>query len=160
MAIIVEDGTIVTGANSYVTTTELATYGTARGTTFTGDTEQLLHRAMDYLESQSFVGTKSTSDQPLQWPRSGVSIDGYEVTSSTIPTELKNAQLATAIAIGKGYDPLAVVERAPIRQKAGDLEVEYADDGKDMKHSLTITSALKKLLTNGGGSMTFNVSRM
>ena len=75
--IIVEDGSVVAGANSYVTEAELTTYAADRGITLTAATDVLLIKAMDYIESLSFIGTKFSEGQSLQWPRSNVYIDGF-----------------------------------------------------------------------------------
>jgi hypothetical protein len=100
MAIIVEDGTGTNpAANSYVSVTDLTDFATLRGITFTGDEEVLLINAMDYVEAvrDDFKGSKTSSTQPLQWPREGVWIDNYAIDSDVIPQELKNAQMQAAI---------------------------------------------------------------
>ena len=59
MALIIEDGSGVANANSYVTTTEWDTWATARGIAHshsTGKIEELILTAMDYIEAQNFVG--------------------------------------------------------------------------------------------------------
>ena len=160
MAIIVETGLIVSGANSYVSEAELTTYATDRGETLSGGAEALLLKSMDYLESLVFIGLKRTQDQPLQWPRTQVYIDGFIVDSETIPTELKNAQMAVAIAIDGGYDPLAPVDRSVKREKVDLLEVEYADNAAPYGYSRTINHLLRKLVSSSGpGSTQFECIR-
>jgi hypothetical protein len=159
MTIIVEDGTIVAGANSYVTEAELTAYATARGVTLTAGTEQLLIESMDYIESQSFIGTKKTADQPLQWPREGVYIDGYYVESDVIPNDLKTAQLATATAIDQGNGPQNVLSAAVKREKVDVIEVEYQDGAMSGTIDPKINASLKKLISGGGNIYNFNVSR-
>ena len=159
MAIIVEDGTIVTGANSYVSEAELTAYATARGVTLTGGTEQLLIQSMDYIEAQNYQGTKYTQGQPLQWPRSGVYIDGYYVDTSTIPAELKAAEMATAVAIDGGNNPLNVIDPAVKREKVDVIEVEYQDGAMSSSYDPKIQSMLKKLLSGSGSAMNFTVTR-
>ena len=102
MALIIEDGTgNVPGANSYVTDLEYTTYATARGLTVGVDAptrEKELILAMDFLESMrsSFQGTKTLQVNPLQYPRSGVFIDGFSIDNDFIPVELKNSQIESA----------------------------------------------------------------
>jgi hypothetical protein len=86
--IVVEDGSIVASANSYVSAADLSTYATDRGITINGTAAVLLIQAMDYLEQQDFQGYKYTDDQALQWPRGDVYIDGYYVSVSTIHNHL------------------------------------------------------------------------
>ena len=158
--IIVEDGTVVPGANSYASEAELTTYAADRGVTLTAATDVLLIKAMDYIESLSFIGSKGSEGQPLQWPRDQVYIDGYYVESTTIPAALKTGQIATALAIDSEDSPLANVERATKREKVDVIEVEYMDNAAAQTIVKTITAALRKLLVNGGSSTTtFAVTR-
>jgi hypothetical protein len=160
MAIVVEDGTIVTGANSYVTTAELTTYATARGVTISGDEEQLLIKAMDYLETLDFIGMKSTANQALQWPRAYVIIDGYYVDVTTIPTQLKKAQMAMALFIdgGNSLQPTVTADNSIKAMKVGDLEIEYKDGSGSFAVSYEVNNYLAKLI-NSNGMGQFKVSR-
>ncbi len=157
MAIVVETGSIVNGANSYVSETELTTYAIARGITLVGDEEELLINAMDYIESLAFIGLKWTRDQDLKWPRSDVWIDGYYIDSDTIPNELKNGQMAVAIAVDQGNGPLKTIDRQTKRERVGELEVEYMDGSSSTPIVRTINSSLAKLMKNGGQGQMFKV---
>lgn len=155
MALIIENGTIVTEANSYVTTLELTAYATARGITISDDEEQLLIRAMDYIESLAYQGVKSNSEQSLQWPRYDVVIDDYLVSSDTIPNELKKGQIEVALAIDNGQDPQADIARLKSSVKVGEIAVTYeASQATTLVRK--ISNSLYKLLANGlsGGSFT------
>lgn len=158
MAIIVEDGTNVTGANSYVSTADLTEFATARGITLTDDPEQLLIQAMDYIETQQYQGTKLLFTQGLQWPRVNVWIDGWYNNANNIPKELKNGEMETAIAIDQGTAPDADVTRYAIREKVGELEVEYAANAPANTINKKINNWLYKLLA-GGGSGGLKVSK-
>jgi len=159
MSIVVEDGTQVTGANSYVTVANIETYADQRGITLTMDPEVLAIRSMDYIEAQRFIGTKVSSTQALQWPRTGVYIDGFEVPTTMIPVEVKYGQLATAMAIDAGNDPLASVQRGVKMQQVGDLKVEYDESG-NVTLNRAINAALGKVLAgSGGGISSFSVER-
>lgn len=153
MAIVVEDGTGVTGANSYATEAELSAFAAARAVTLSGSytTEQLLILAMDYIESFRFKGWKVLSTQSLQWPRTSVYIDGYYNDDDDIPNELKNALMQTAIAIDAGNSPQQNIPRKTIREKVGDLEVQYAESSVSVVMDKKIQAFLYKLLDNGAG---------
>lgn len=153
MAIIVEDGSIVTGANSYVSVADLTTFATARGVTLVDDEEMLLIKAMDYIEQLAYKGVKRTRDQGLQWPRVDVYIDGYYFDSDEIPQQLKDGLCHAAIAIDEGNDPLADEVRKTIREKVGDLEVEYAPGSVSAVYNKKILNVLNKLLEGGGSGM-------
>jgi len=96
MALIIEDGSLSTpSANTYATTSYVTTFCSNLGlsswaTASTANREAAILRAMAYIDSLSFVGAKSTDDQPLKWPRmNAYDEDGYSIDSSTIPAALK-----------------------------------------------------------------------
>ena len=94
MALVIETGALVSGANSYVTVANFSDWAASRGIIHTIDDneiEQKILRAMDYFESLRFLGVKRDENQSLQWPREQVYIDGYSVDSDEIPTQVKNA---------------------------------------------------------------------
>lgn len=158
--IVVEDGSIVENANSYVSVATFEAYAAARGITLTGDSEQLLIQAMDYIEGLNYQGRKVSADQPLQWPRSGVIIDGYYVDSDVIPQELKNGEMQTAIAIDMGQSPLASITQNAIRKKVGSIEIEYSSSSSNNPINKQINYSLQKLLGSGNfGSGTIKVSK-
>lgn len=160
MAIVVEDGTIVTGANSYATEAELTAYAVARTAAISSSPAALLVKAMDFIESLSFIGDKKTKDQPLQWPRENVYIDGFECESTEIPQELKAAQLAVAMSINAGIDPLGAITRAVKREKVDVIEVEYMDNAAASDISRSISTAIQKLIRGGSyGGVNFRVIR-
>ena len=158
--IIVEDGTVVPGANSYASEAELTTYAADRGVTLTAATDVLLIKAMDYIESLAFIGDKHKESQPLQWPRDEVYIDRYYIERETIPKELKNGVYTAALAIDAELDPLRIIERATKREKVDVIEVEYMDSAAAQPIVKTINAAMRKILAGGGSSTTtFEVNR-
>lgn len=160
MTVIVEDGTGSNPlANSYGDEPGLTAYAAARGITLAGDLTQLLIRAMDYTESQQFKGQKYTQAQPLQWPRSGVTIDGFSVGVDEIPVDLINAQYVTAVSIDQGLDPLAVIEPSLKRKKTGPLEKEWQDGSSQTRINPEISRAFSKLTSGSVGGNVIDVSR-
>ena len=153
MAIIVEDGSIVADSNSFVSEVELSTYAINRGVTLSGDTDSLLLKATDYLETLNYKGNRYTKDQSLQWPRSNVSIDGFSVDVDEIPEDLKTAQLALALEIDAGNDPLAPVERATKREKVDVIEIEYMDGTRDSTYAPSYQRYLNKLISGGSSGL-------
>jgi len=114
---------VTVGTDSYVTEDELTTYAGARGISITGDKSILLIRAMDYLETRLYISAKSVYGQVLQFPRIAI----LDYSDSTVPTEIKNAQMIGAILIGEGYDLQETIEQSIKREKVDVLEVEYQD---------------------------------
>ncbi len=150
MTLIVEDGSIISGANSYVSETDLTAFASARNITLVGDEETLLTLAMDYIETLLYKGVKRTRTQGLQWPRTYVVVDGYYVDPNIIPQELKNGLMQCAISIDQGTGPQLNVPRRTIKEKVGDLEVEYAQDSVSSEMNTKVKAALWKILASGG----------
>ncbi|MBD1589784.1 DnaT-like ssDNA-binding protein [Pseudomonas typographi] len=130
MALIIEDGSVVPGAESYATAAELATYSTNFGKTIPADEaaqESLLRRASLQMEAIPWKGCTVRYDQPLAWPRAEVYKNGFELLSNRIPPQVKAGQMALAAEIYADdlVDP-ATKQGAAIRKKVGPLEFEYA----------------------------------
>jgi len=138
---------VIIGTDSYADEAALSAYAAARGLTIAGDQTQLLLRAMDFIESRSFVGTKATKAQPLQWPRDGVTIDGWEVASDEVPAKLAKAQIEIALSIDAASDPMATEGRAISSTSVGSVSVTYADKSEVSRPK--IDAALAGLVREG-----------
>ena len=148
---IVEDGTNVANSNSYVSEADFATWLTARGYTLTGAAAINLTLAMDYLQTQVYLGVQSNLSQSLMWPRTGVYIDGMAVASNEIPNYLKIAQMQIAWSIDQGENPMATTSPGIKREKVDSLEIEY-QDGIGRGSNVAVVSSLSKLLANSGSA--------
>lgn len=149
-ALVIEDGTVVTGSNSYVTAVEINDYVSNRGLTAIASPATMAHQAMDYLEQQMFKGDKFSENQPLQWPRYGVNVDGFYIDTDEIPLLLKEAQIELVIGIAGGANPLANIARETRREKVGDIDVEYASTANNQEYLKAAHYKLNKLLRNNG----------
>lgn len=137
ISIVVEDGSKVPGANSYVSVADARTYAANRGIELPSEDDELaamLIRSTDYLEAQAcrFQGRRASSSQSLEWPRVGVVLGCDEVPSNVIPKSLVGAQVQLAIAINDGFDlqPNISPQDYVTREKVGPIETEYADPTK------------------------------
>lgn len=158
MALVKEDGTVVTGANTYVDASDMTDFATARGLvvpTDTAELEVLLVRAMDFIESHgsSFKGYKTDPAQETQFPRTGVSLHGSTLDPNTIPKELKNAQCQAAYeAIEADLQPSTT--EAPVRQETiGPITTIFGFTASDPWEGPTfpkIDAFLDPLLRGGG----------
>lgn len=159
MALVIENGSLVAGANSYVEVEEARAYADARASTFTGDdaeVEAALIVAMDFLESlrAQYQGSKvDPAGQSLQWPRTGVVIDGWQVPITHIPKELKAAQCQLALESAAGTDLMPTGDgREVIREKVDVLETEYAPGagGAPQPYLAKVMAFLEPLISTGG----------
>jgi len=147
-----EDGTGLANATSYATEAELAAYNTERAVTLTGTygtPSEILIKAMDYLESFKFIGTKGSDSQSLQWPRWGAVKDGYEIASDSIPLLLKEAQMEIAISIDGGTNPLVNTARETIEEKVGEISVKYSPSAHAVEYLTAAHTKLNKLTIQG-----------
>lgn len=134
ITIIVEDGTGVIDANSYVSIDDARIYAANRGITLSADADEVasqLIRANDYLEAQAclYQGRRTSNTQALEWPRTGVVVHCEEVPSNIIPKSLIGAQVQLAMAIDAGFDlqPNISPQDYVVREKVGPIETQYAD---------------------------------
>lgn len=99
MALIVEDGTIVAGADSYLSLAAAATYWTNHGSpvAWTGATDAAKEAGLRYatlwIDAKfTWGGLIVSSDQVLDWPRYNVYDDeGRLVDDASIPQRVKDA---------------------------------------------------------------------
>lgn len=150
MALVVETGSVVSGANSYITAAEYRAWAVDRGITVAESDdaiERSILRAMDYFEQLLFIGNKANENQPLQWPRTEALIDGYYADATEIPTQVKRALYeATKVEID-GNSQHNNIDRRTIREKVGDIEVQYADNSESRNTTPSLTMALRKIVS-------------
>ena len=101
MALIIEDGSIVTGANSFTTDAEFVAYAALRGLVIPAleaDRNVLQILAVDYLAGKelNMKGARVNAIQDLMYPRKGVAVNNFAVLSTSIPIQLKYAQMELA----------------------------------------------------------------
>lgn len=150
--------TIIVGTNSYVTEAELQSWADDRGKDLTGsDLSILLINAMDYIEVQSYSGTKYDENQTLEFPRyyTATAPD----TAPDVPEDIKNAQYNAAYLISTGVDLFATVDRATKREKVDVIEVEYMDNASEVPRYPSIDRYLNKYLGSLNNGVQFLVTR-
>lgn len=159
MAVIVEDGSIVANANSYIDEAYARAYASARGVTLPADDAELdvlLIKAMDYLESKraEFQGDKSDPlNQELQWPRTGVKIDCTQIDADFMPKELKQAQAQLSIELFNGLDIQPTRTGGfIIEDTTGPLTTKYSEKiGVGVEPTITAVDALLEPLFSACG---------
>ena len=143
--IVVEDGTIVSGANSFVTMAEYIAYAATLNITVT-DTQTY---QTQIIKAAEFIATKESQlkgdlvsrSQELSFPRYNLMIEGFSWESDEIPTQAKEAQMSLAIDINAGEDLYNLTQSVATGIKRervdGAVEVEYAvdDSGRVARNS-------------------------
>jgi len=160
MAIIVEDGSIVAGANSYISRADYITAAAAVGVTVTSDTtaDSELIKAAAYIDAHeiNLQGYKTARDNPMAFPRDYVKTGSWLWTSTEIPTEVIKAQIEYALDIHAGKDlwnrggnPNLIASEKRVE---GAVSVKFAVDAGSQVSTFTSRgdAYLRQLLINGG----------
>ena len=166
MALIVENGTGVANANSYISVSSARVWAASRGASLPAvdtDAEVALIKAMDFIEAlrTRFSGVKTLATQSLQWPRSGASVDGSELEADAIPAELLSAQVQLAIdAATVDLQPTGTGQEV-LREKIDVIEVQYAERGSGtVQPQLNKAMAFLEPLFKNGGFSTLRTVRV
>lgn len=162
MTIIVEDGSGVLNANSYVSLINARAILTPLGQDLDLDddiAEQQILNAARYVEAfrAKFQGWKTTIDQSLQWPRVAVVIDGIIIDIDVIPQDLIDAQVFSAYEFSQGQilQPSSSGQSIQSEEVSGAVKVSYFDMGAiDGSPTLVrVNDSLNPLFDFGGMTM-------
>jgi hypothetical protein len=165
ITLVVQDGSSPEGANSYASVEFARALASSRGRSFPADTEEgneaakrLLLNAMDAIEARAaeFQGVKTDRDQPTQFPREGVEVEGHEYDADEIPPQLPLAQ--SWLAIESQTAPLVVNssgERLLGLKVEGAVDLKFADDGVGRQPTFPIVEALLGALCGSNAESTF-----
>jgi hypothetical protein len=182
MALLVEDGTGLAGAESYASVADATAYHAARGNAawaaLASDTirEQNLRKATDYMVQVyrlRWKGWRVSVTQALDWPRSEVeradyaalqangltTISGdYYYPADEVPAEVEKACFELALAAIAG-DLNPDIGRRTIREKVDVIEVEYDRFSPLVKVYRDVDGWLSPLLEYGGSGAFRKVTR-
>lgn len=119
MAIVVEDGTGLADAETYVSVSDCKAYLDARGRVSWGQLaeaaqEASLRNAADYLDARygsRLQGYRLKTTQALYWPREGVEFDNTVWDPAPLPTPLIRACCEAAALSASGTDLFQPLER-------------------------------------------------
>lgn len=156
MALTIEDGSGVAGANSYIDVAAARAYAVTRGLTLPaadGDVEALLIKSMDFIEAYrgDFQGLKTAATNSLQWPRTGVTLDGYPLAEDAIPQVLKDAQAQLAVDAQNADLMPTGTGREVVMERVDVVQVQYAESGNTNPQPIfTKAEALLKPLFKSG----------
>ncbi len=132
MALIVEDGTGLEDADSFVTLEEVRAFAQSRGATVSDDDtvlEPLVRSAHDYLLSVEgrFQGNRAVAGQSLPFPRCGVQLFGVDLETDVIPRCVKSAACQLVL---ETLDPMASSDgRVVLSETVGPISTTYGNPG-------------------------------
>lgn len=160
MAIVVEDGSIVTGANSFVSRADFIAYAADKGVTIADEdaTDILLVKAGEYINVQEprLKGDRVERDQPMAYPRNNLTIEGWDWSNTEIPRQAILAQMEFALDLNDGidlYNPPANPNLTAKRERVeGAVEVEHFGQDKAFKVSRdSMSQAIMSVLLKNSG---------
>jgi len=158
--LIVEDGSVVRDAESYIDTAFADAYFLKRGNPdwmgmVDDHKEQAIFRAMVYFSGRyamRWKGCRVSCTQELDWPRSGVVIDGVERDYRVIPKEIKNAIAELALRAASG--PLVEdQERLVIQETVGPITTKYDEGSSAAVRYTEVDDMLRVYLRSGRGNI-------
>lgn len=161
MALIVETGSIVANANTYVSRADYIAYALTFGVVIadTDATDVQLIKAATFIDQHeaNLKGTRVSRDQPMSFPRYNVEIDGWSWSGTEIPRNVILCQMQVALDINSGRDPWNPGANPNLIKKRsrveGAVEVEYAvgdKTGQKLSRTSTADALLASLLNRSG----------
>ena len=134
MALIIEDGTMPEGANSYVSVAGCDSWQALRGSTTwppapaseddpnQAKKEGSLIQACDYLNGLAWKGSRPVAGRVMAWPRVGVvDSDGFGIAPNVVPINVPHAQCYLAGLVYDGTD------LQPMLARGGAIRMEQVD---------------------------------
>lgn len=163
ITLVVEDGTGLTGSNTYISAADADLYNANLGRAEWADLEAdekaaALIKASQYIDSAfNWLGLKGSRAQALQWPRNlgidsaGAALpvidrDGYEIEG--VPSEVVKATAEAAfLSLENDLFQVADPNGKIIRDKTDILETQYQEDSPNAKPAeATIFQSLNLML--------------
>ena len=164
MALVVETGSGLATAESYISVDDTDTYFADRDspTSWTGadtDTkEDALRIATQYLDAlyhHRWLGIRSSITQRLSWPRNDVEIEEYVLDATSLPRQLVEATAEAAYRHLTDTDGLMPdidpgIKAESVRVGPISESIEYAGTKQGVKQFKAIDMILTPLLTRAG----------
>lgn len=166
--LIVEDGSIVPFADSYVSLADARALSAKFGLALPIDdieAEAALRNGALYVDLQesSMCGRRVSAEQTMAFPRTGLRLFGFDVSRTSVPSQVIRAQVIAAAEYGKGTDVRGSSDGRSVASERveGAVAVSYFNNGSTGS-TTTITAAidaLRPLLCGMNNGSSFNVYR-
>lgn len=168
----VETGSASSIANCYASLAQATAYFTNRGSvtlwnTYTTEQQKaaIIKGAQFVDYNYPWVGFKTASKQAMQWPRQQempqypygtdqiatgiVDVGGWEISTTVVPTQVVHANLEMAMRFITTTTIIADQDRKTVREKVGDIEVEYDKASSVAKRYPVVDQLLRGLYESG-----------
>lgn len=170
MAIVVEDGTGLSTAETFVSVADADAYHLARANSAwalltTPNKEAALRKAADYMEAvyrERWAGYRVNTTQALSWPRYEVPIKDAASAMNygglsyypydAVPVIVANACASLALR-ASAADLAPDVTRVTTRERVGEIEVEYAAGAAPYARYREIDLALSAFMAGSANSI-------
>lgn len=155
--LIVEDGSIVPGANSYASAQQIDDFLENEGIVPPANVYYLASKAAKLMDNKyNWLGRKVSKTQSMQWPRTGLGQCNVDIAENVIPQQLIDAQLYyLANALTNETEEGVRGDQAVRRKKVGNLEIEFFDSKSGVTDSNDWLTAAKEMLSGLIGAMFF-----
>lgn len=144
-------------ADSYIDVSDFKNYadrmGYDLGDKTDVDIEQALRRGTRWIDATygaRFIGEPTDAAQSLEWPRKEAFWRGVEFGSNIIPNQVKNAASEAAwreLTEPGSLSPDFIGTERVLREKVGELEVQYADVSGGVDDATPVVSVVDGLLS-------------
>jgi hypothetical protein len=165
MVLVVEDGTGLSTAESYLSEADADTYHTNHGnpTTWSSKTtaqkEEALRLATQYVDATyggSWLGRRNLQAQALDWPRLGVTdFDGFTVDSDAVPRQVADAtaEMAGRYAAGTTLFPdltsPGTITSERVKVEGIEEEIHYVGGRSQVAQYRIVDQLLRDLVSSG-----------
>lgn len=145
MALVVEDGSGVAGANSFISLIDFLDFAEQHNFALPDDEDLSvgwLRRAAFAMQVMDWKGSLVDADQAMPWPRSGVYVDGELLSESAIPRGIVYGQAMLALEM---YAEDASAAEAGGGAAVGEESVKVGEIEQTRKFDLTRRNSGKLL---------------
>ena len=169
--LIIETGVGIAGAESYASIDQADARCASLGVVAWSspadvDKEIALRKATIFMGQNyrmQWAGRRLLRTQSLDWPRYGVSVDGFPVLTNTVPPEVVAACIDLAVRSAAGEELLPDLEignNQVKRERIGPIDTDYFENNTNARERfVAIDAMLEPFFGGAGGGATMKLVR-
>lgn len=168
MALIVEDGSIVANADSYISLDDARALAVKWGLKLPSDNDEAevaLRKAAVYyigLKEDLFTGNRVSDSQSLSWPREEATRFGVDLADDSIHPDIQLAQVEAAAVYGSGTEVRPADDGRQVTSESigGAMSISYKNTSDDNNIAITQSDdLLNPFLSKSATYTNFEVCR-